>query len=83
MVTAVVALVLSQVVLAILLFGTAAIDRSVVVDQVLGAHPLVPRGWRQRRALDAYRRRLDRLGAATERAAGLVQEQAQGHGGPR
>jgi hypothetical protein len=67
MLVAVVAILVSQAVLAVLLFGTVAMDRSMI-DGVLERHPLLPRRWRQRRALRAYRRRLDRLGDAAERA---------------
>jgi hypothetical protein len=70
MLAAVIALVVSQAVLAVLLFGTAAMDRSLI-DGVVERHPLLPRGWRQRRTLRAHRRRLDRLGVAVERAARL------------
>lgn len=58
MLVAVVALIVSQAVLALLLFGTEVIDR----------HPLVPREVRRRRTLRTYRRRMERLGGAVERA---------------
>lgn len=73
MLIAVVALVASQALLAALLFGTAALDRSAAAHALFERHPLLPRGWRQRRALDAHRRRLARLGAATERARAAMQ----------
>jgi hypothetical protein len=67
MLTALVAVVVSQVVLAVLLFGTVAMDK-VAMGDALDRHPLLPRRWREARTLRSYRRRLDRLGGAVERA---------------
>lgn len=72
MTTAIIAILLSQLVLAALLFGTVSVDRAPA-PHWLRAHPLamLHRRWRapSAAALRRRQRELERLGAATRRAA--------------
>ncbi len=75
MLTAFTAIVLSQVLLAGLLFGTARLDRPETWAGFWDRHPLMPRRWRTTRAdplkaMQAHRMHLDRLGVAAHRAGG-------------
>ena len=71
MITAFLAIVVSQLVLAALLFGTASLDRMDGTN-FFARHPLVARHHRARRASARTLRRrsdeLERLGVATRRA---------------
>ena len=71
MITAFLAVAASQVALAVLLFGTSALDR-VDGTSYFARHPLVARHHRSRRAsartLRRRRDELERLGLATRRA---------------
>ena len=75
MLTAFAAIVLSQVLLAGLLFGTSRLDRPETWAGFWDRHPLMPRRWKAARAdplkaMQAHRLHLDRLGVAAQRASG-------------
>lgn len=73
MLTAFAAIVLSQVLLAGLLFGTARLDRPDIWAGFWERQPLMLRRWKSAeadplKAMRAHRRHLDRLGVAAQRA---------------